>query len=124
MAAGNMWKQGAVGSGGRRRQKCLTMTLSRGKARCDQPNGSRFHIAFTAGDLAGEAPAWISLHPQRVVEQFGRIEESVAVKAAEPGEFRILQAGNAAEDAYLLGVFQFGLEADHIEQRAELVILA
>ena len=46
------------------------------------------------------------------------------MQAAEAGEFGILQAGNGAEDAHLLGVFELGLEADHVEQRAELVVLA
>ena len=46
------------------------------------------------------------------------------MQAAKAGEFRILQAGNAAEDAHLLAVLQLGLEADHIEQGAELIVLA
>ena len=46
------------------------------------------------------------------------------MQAAEPGEFGVLQAGNGAEDAHLLAVLQLGLEADHVEQRAELVVLA
>ena len=46
------------------------------------------------------------------------------MQTAKPGEFRILQAGNGAEDAHLLAVFQFGLETDHVEQRAKFVVLA
>ena len=60
----------------------------------EQADGGGFHIALAAGDLAGEAPARIGLQPQRLVEQLGRIEEGVAMQAAEPREFRVLQAGN------------------------------
>ena len=45
------------------------------------------------------------------------------MNAAEPRELRLLQARNGAEDAHLLAVLQLGLEADHVEQRAELVVL-
>ena len=46
------------------------------------------------------------------------------MQAAEAGEFGVLQARDGAEDAHLLAVLQLGLEADHVEQRAELVVLA
>ena len=46
------------------------------------------------------------------------------MQAAEPGEFRAFEPGDGAEDADLLRVLQLGLEADHVEQRAELVVLA
>ena len=46
------------------------------------------------------------------------------MQAAEPGELGIAKAGNRAEDAHLLAVLQLGLEAHHVEQRAELVVLA
>ena len=45
------------------------------------------------------------------------------MNAAKPRELRLLQCRNGAEDAHLLGMFQLGLEADHVEQRAELVVL-
>ena len=46
------------------------------------------------------------------------------MQPAEPRELGVLQARNGAEDADLLAVLQLGLEADHVEQRAELVVLA
>ena len=36
----------------------------------------------------------------------------------------LLEAGDHAEDVGLLGVFQLGLEADHVEERAERIVLA
>jgi hypothetical protein len=46
------------------------------------------------------------------------------MQAAEPGELGVLQPGNGAEHAHLLAVLQLGLEADHVVERAELVVLA
>ena len=66
----------------------------------------------------------IGLQPQRAVEQLRRIEEGVAVEAAEARELGVAQAGDHAEDVGLDGVAQLGLEADHVVERAELVVLA
>ena len=46
------------------------------------------------------------------------------MQAAEPRELRFAEARDHAEDAHLLGVLQLGLEADHVPQRAERVVLA
>ena len=46
------------------------------------------------------------------------------MKAAEPGELGLIEARDRPEDLYLFGMFQLGLEADHVEQAAELVVLA
>ena len=43
--------------------------------------------------------------------------------AAEPGELRLFEPRDHAEDAPLLAVFELGLEADDVEQRAERVVL-
>ena len=43
--------------------------------------------------------------------------------AAEPGELRLFQPRNHAEDAALLAIFELGLEADNVEQRAERIVL-
>ena len=43
--------------------------------------------------------------------------------AAEPGELRAFEPGNHAEDAALLAIFELGLEADDVEQRAERIVL-
>ena len=46
------------------------------------------------------------------------------MQPAEPGEFGLLQTGDHAEDAGLLGIFQLRLEADHVVERAERIVLA
>ena len=46
------------------------------------------------------------------------------MQAAEPGEFGVLQARDGAEDAHLLGMLQLGLEADHVVERAQRIVLA
>ena len=45
------------------------------------------------------------------------------MQPAEPGEFGVGEAGYGAEDGKLLAVFQFGLKSDHVEQRAEFIVL-
>ena len=45
------------------------------------------------------------------------------MQPAQPGELGILQPRNGAEQADLLGMFELGLETDHVPQRAQLVIL-
>ena len=46
------------------------------------------------------------------------------MKAAEAGELGPFQARNGAEDARLLAMLELGLEAHHVEQRAEPIVLA
>jgi hypothetical protein len=46
------------------------------------------------------------------------------VQAAQPGELGVLQARDHAEDPHLLAMLQLGLEADHVVERAERVVLA
>ena len=95
-----------------------------GEAPGEETDRRRLDIALAARDLSGKAQPRHGVEPQRRVEQFRRIEERVAVKAAEPGEFGLVEARNRPEDSYLFGMFQLGLEADHVEQAAELVVLA
>ena len=45
------------------------------------------------------------------------------MQPAEPGEFGLLQARDGAKNALLFTVLQLGLEADHVPQRAERVVL-
>ena len=121
-----MWPSSApcavVGGGG---DDVLAEPLGGGEASGEQPDRGGFHIALAAGDLAGEAqPRHRACSRSVLVEQLRRVEERVAMQAAEPGELGLLQPRNGAEDAHLLGMFQLGLEADHVEQRAELVVLA
>ncbi len=46
------------------------------------------------------------------------------MEPAEPRELGVGEARDHAEDARLLAVLQLGLKTDHVEQRAELVVLA
>ena len=46
------------------------------------------------------------------------------MQAAEPRELGLAEARDHAEDARLLAVLQLGLEADHVPQRAERIVLA
>ena len=46
------------------------------------------------------------------------------MQSAEADEFGMREPRNGAENALLWTVFQFGLETDHIVERAELVVLA
>ena len=98
--------------------------IGRGIEAGDQADAGGFHIAFAARHLAGEAQPRLRAQPQLAVEQLRRIQEGVAMQAAEPGEFGVLQPGNGAEDALLRAVLQLGLEADDVVERAELVVLA
>src|SRR3546814_14026220 len=54
---------------------------------------------------------------------FRRADEAVAVEAAQPRELGLLQAGDGAEQADLFGMLELGLEADHVPQRAERIVL-
>src|SRR3984957_18517911 len=94
-----------------------------GEAADDQADRGAFDIALAAGDLAREAQAGRSLQAQTRVEQARRIEIGVPVHAAEAGELRPFEPRNHAEDAALLAVFELGLEADNVEQRAERIVL-
>ena len=124
VAAGDVGEQRAVRRGRRRRQRAAPPSRSAAAKRpASSPMAAEFHVAFAAGDLAGKAQARLGAQPQRAVEQLGRVEEGVAVKPAEPRELGLLQTGNGAEDPSLLAVLELGLEAYHVEQRAEPVVL-
>ena len=46
------------------------------------------------------------------------------MEPAEPCELGALETGDGAEHARLLAMFELGLEADHVPQRAERIVLA
>ena len=100
-----MWPRSAPNAvvGGGRRER-LAEPFGGGEAAGEQADRRRLDIALAAGDLAGEAQARHRLQPQRPVEQLRRIEEGVAVEAAEPRELRVAEAGDHAEDVGLDGV--------------------
>ena len=45
------------------------------------------------------------------------------MQAAEPRELSILEPRDHAENAHLLAVLQLRLEADHVPERAERIVL-
>src|SRR5690349_13498557 len=46
------------------------------------------------------------------------------MEAAEPSELGILETRNGPEQPHLFGMLQLGLEADHVPERAERIVLA
>jgi hypothetical protein len=124
MTTGNVDEECAVRRRRRWQGDGFAAPFGGGKASGKQTDSGRLDVTLATGDLAGEPPALIRLESQYLVEQDRRIEERIAVKAAQPRELRVFQTWNGAEDAHLFGVFQLGLETNHIEQRAEFVVLA
>ena len=113
-----------MGGGRRRQQNALAELFGCGKAAGKQTDRCQLDIAFAAGDLSGKAQLRHRLEPQRRVEQFWRIEERIAVQAAEPRELGFAEAGYGPKNPHLLGMLELGLETDHVEQAAKLVVLA
>jgi hypothetical protein len=62
------------------------------------------------------------LQPHLRVEERGRVDERVAVDAAEAGEGRVLQPRDHAEHVRLRAVFHLRLEAHDIVKRAQRVV--
>src|SRR6266487_2530335 len=110
--------------GRRRRREEPAEPFGGGEATGDEPDGGGFHVTLAAGDLAGKAQTWLGSKPQSAIEQLWRVEERVAMKAAEAGELGPLETWNGPKDPRLLAVFELGLEAHHVEERAEAIVLA
>src|SRR5579872_1199125 len=123
MTAGNMTEQRAEGRRRRRRHQATTARIGGGIKSSDQPNAGGLDITLAARHLAREPKTRRRSQAQLHIQQLRRIEESVAMQAAEPGEFGGLKSRDRAEDSLLRAVLQFGLKADHIVERAELVVL-
>src|SRR6185312_9765156 len=117
-------KQRAQRGGDRRRLERRAPRVRRGVEAGEQADAGGFHIALAAGHLAGEAQPRLRAQPQLAVEELWRVQEGVAMQAAEPGEFGVLEARNGTEYALLRAVVQLGLKTDHVVERAELVVLA
>src|ERR1700733_12067384 len=77
MAAGDVAKERAVRCGGRRQRRLIAEPLGSGKAAGEQSDRRRFHVAFAAGDLSGEAQPRIGFKPQARIEKPWRIEKGV-----------------------------------------------
>ena len=123
MALGDVVEQGAECRRFRWQGRLQSTHLFIEKTTGQQTDRGRFHIAFAAGDLTGEADMVAALEPQSFVEQLWRIQIGVAVQAAETGKFSILQAGNAAENLNLGAIFELRLKTHHVVERAEGVVL-
>src|SRR6185437_1842829 len=123
MTAGDVVQERADGGGRRRGLELLSQPFGGGEASRDDADRSALDIALAARDLSGESEAGRGLEAKTRVEQARRVEIGVAVDTAEPGEFGLLQPRNHTENTPLLAVFELGLEADHVEQRAERVVL-
>src|SRR5436853_3200998 len=124
MTAGDVAEQRSQRSGCRRRRQRLSARIGGGIEAGDQANTGGFHITFAARHLPCKAEPRLCAQPQLRVQKFWRIQESIAVQSAEADEFGMREPRNGAENALLWTVFQFGLETDHIVERAELVVLA
>ena len=91
-----------------RRRNLASEKIVRGHSSGQKPHGGGFDIAFDAGDLAGKAQVRPRLQPHLRVQQRWRIEESVAVDAAQAGKAGVLKTGNHPEDISLRAVFHLG----------------
>src|SRR3954451_25061834 len=124
MAAGDGPEERAERSRARWGRKLFAACISRSVEAGDQADAGRLDVTLAARHLAGKAEPRLRAQAQLAVEQLWRIQEGVAMQAAEASEFGLLQTGNGAEDALLLAIFQLGLEADDVVERAEFVVLA
>src|SRR5262245_40342265 len=106
MAAGDVIDQRAMGGGGRRQRRRRAVALGGREAPGQKSDRGGFHIAFAAGDLAGKTQPRLGLEPQGRVEQERRVEEGVAMQAAEPRELGAFEPGYRAEYARLLAMLQ------------------
>jgi hypothetical protein len=98
--------------------------LGGGHAARQKAHRGAFDIALDTGDLAGEADMGLGAQAHLLIQQRGRVDEGVAVDAAEPREGGVLQPGNHPENIRLRAVLHLGLEADDVVERAELVVAA
>src|SRR6266699_2027534 len=99
-----MPEQRAQRRGHGRRFERLRPCVRSGIEACDQADAGGFHVALAAGHLAGEAQPRLRAQAQLSIEEFWRVQEGVAVQAAEPGEFGVLEAWNGTEHALLRAI--------------------
>ena len=99
--------------------------LRRGEAPREQADRGALDVALDAGDLAGEAqPRHRRCRRSVVSSSFGLLRKVLRCRPPRRANSAFCEARDHAEDAHLLGVLQLGLEADHVPQRAERVVLA
>ena len=81
-------------------------------------------ISLDAADLTSKVHAGPRDQRQVLVEHFRRIDEGIAVDAAHPLEFRVLQAWNHSKHALLLGPGHARMKPDHVERGTPLILLS
>src|SRR5437763_16356657 len=113
MAPGDMPEQRAQRRGHGRRFERLRPYVRRGIEACDQADAGGFHITLAAGHLAGKAQPRLRAQSQLTLKELSRVPAGVAMQAAEPGEFGVLEAWHGAELARLRAVVQLVLAAHH-----------
>ena len=122
--AGDVAEQRAHRGLGRRRRQASPAHLRHRQAAGEQADRRAFDIALAAGDLPGEADvrrcdfsrSWRSSSVGELMKVLRWIPPSRANSAfSSPGMVRKMP--------HLLGMLELGLEADHVPQRAELVVL-
>src|SRR3569833_4072450 len=118
-----MAEQRAERSRLRRRGQALAPHIGCGIEAGDLTDAGGFHIALAACHLAGETQPRLRAQTKLLVQQLRRVEEGVAMQAAEPGELRLFQPRDGPEALLLCAVFQLCLETDLVVERAELVVL-
>src|SRR5437763_13134471 len=124
MTAGDVREQRAMRGGRGRRKDHFPLPLGGCKSAGEKTDGGGFNIALATSDLAGEPQVRLGTKAQRRIEQLWRVEERVAMQTAQAGELGLFQPWNGTKDARLLAMPELRLEADHIEQRAESIVLA
>ena len=90
---------------------------------CEQANGRTLDIAFAARDLPCKADARPGFQPQCGIEQFGGFDEGIPMQPAKPRKLRVLKAGDHAENAHLIRMFELGLETNDVPKRAQGIVL-
>ena len=84
----------------------------------EQPHGGGFHIALHPGDLPRQKEVG-EVNEIEVRRQETRgMDEGVAVDGAQAHELGLLQPRDEPEDPLLLAVFQLGLKAHQVVERA------
>ena len=123
MPAGDVVEERADRGRRRRRRELRAEPLGGCEAAGDQADRRALDIAFAAGDLAGEAQARPAFSRRRPSSSRGELRKVLRCRPPSRANSALLEAGDQAEHARLLAIFQLGLEADHVEKRAERIVL-
>src|SRR5689334_6792381 len=124
MTARDVTEQRSKRCGRRRRQQRVPARAGCRIESGDQADAGGLDVAFAPGNLTCEPQSRLNAKPQLSVEQLWRIEEGVAMQTTQSRELGVFKARDRAEDALLSAVLQFGLKADHVVERGQLIVLA